>query len=169
MPTLCPPLAVSLTDADCKIHQETAGGSTKIALAILRRHRRRAERSSAVEPPTQLAVFTKLNKGVSLVKKCIKAVILIVFTLVILLRIFSANLIISCDFDMPNETYEAIESQAEGIYSNKLPLVAVYVNITDYSDGIAYYTIHYFPFGSVDMSFSETDGYNIEKPLTKLS
>ena len=102
-------------------------------------------------------------------KKFIKAVILIVFALIILLRIFSSNLIISCDFDMPNSTYEAIESQSEGVYSNKLPLVAVYVNVTDYSEEKAYYTIHYFPFGSVDMSFDENDGYNIEKPLTRLS
>ena len=102
-------------------------------------------------------------------KRFIKAFIVTFISLIILLRIFSANLIISCDFDLPNTTYEAIESQAEGIYSSKLPLVAVYVNITDYSYGIAYYTINYFPFGSVDMSFSEIDGYNIEKPLTRLS
>ena len=102
-------------------------------------------------------------------KKLIKMVILIAFALIIILRIFSANLIISCDFDMPNDIYEAVESQSEGVYSNKLPLVAVYVNVTDYSDEKAYYTIHYFPFGSVDMSFSESDGYNIEKQLTKLS
>lgn len=102
-------------------------------------------------------------------KKLIKAFILIFVALIILLRIFSANLIISCDFDMPASTYEAIESQAEGIYSKRLPLVAVYVNVTDYSDGIAYYTIHYFPFGTVDMSYSEADGYNIEKALSSLS
>ena len=102
-------------------------------------------------------------------KRLIKAFIIIFVALIILLRIFSSNLIISCDFDIPNTTYEAIESQSEGVYSNKLPLVAVYVNVTDYSDEKAYYTIHYFPFGTVDMSFSESDGYNIEKQLTKLS
>ena len=78
-------------------------------------------------------------------------------------------MIISCDFDIPVATYKAIESQAEGVYSNKLPLVAVYVNVTDYTDGIAYYTIHYFPFGTVDMSYSEADGYNVEKQLTRIS
>ena len=101
-------------------------------------------------------------------KRLFKAFILIFVTLIILLRIFSTNLIISCDFDIPTSTYEAIESQAEGMYSSKLPIVAIYVNITDYSDGIAYYTIHYFPLGSVDMSYSEADGYNIEKPLSRL-
>lgn len=102
-------------------------------------------------------------------RKIVKPILIIAVVLVIVLRIFSANLIISCDFDMPQMTYEAIESQAEGTYSDKLPLVAVYVNVTEYSQGKAYYTIHYFPFGSVDMSYSETDGYNIEKQLTKLS
>ena len=101
--------------------------------------------------------------------KRIKPIFLIVITLVIVLRIFSANLIISCDFDISDTTYDAIESQSKGVYSNKLPLMAVYVNVTDYSDEKAYYTIHYFPFGTVDMSYSETDGYNIEKQLTKLS
>ena len=102
-------------------------------------------------------------------KKLTKPVFIITIVLIILLRIFSANLIISCNFDIPDATYEAIESQSKGVYSNKLTLVAVYVNVTDYSKGIAYYTIHYFPFGTVDMSYSESDGYNIEKQLTKLS
>ena len=102
-------------------------------------------------------------------KKLTKPVFIITIVLIILLRIFSANLIISCNFDIPDATYEAIESQSKGVYSNKLPLVAVYVNVTDYSKGIAYYTIHYFPFGTVDMSYSESDGYNIEKQLTNLS
>ena len=102
-------------------------------------------------------------------RKIIKPVLIIAVALVIILRIFSANLIISCDFDIPQTTYEAIESQAEGKYSDKLPLVAMYVNVTDYSDQKVYYTIHYFPFGSVGMSFDESDGYNIEKQLTKLS
>ena len=102
-------------------------------------------------------------------KKLFKAIIFITIAMIIVLRIFSANLIISCDFDIPHTTYEAIESQAEGVYTSKLPLIAVYVNVTDYSDQKAYYTIHYFPFGTVDMSYSESDGYNIEKQLTKLS
>ena len=102
-------------------------------------------------------------------KKIFKPIFLLIVVFIILLRIFSANLIISCDFEMPNTTYEAIEGQSKGVYSSKLPLVAVYVNITDYSDEKAYYTIHYFPFGTVNMSYSENDGYNIEKQLTKLS
>ena len=102
-------------------------------------------------------------------RKIFKPIFLLIVVFIILLRIFSANLIISCDFDIPTTTYEAIEGQSKGVYSSKLPLVAVYVNITDYSDEKAYYTIHYFPFGTVNMSYSENDGYNIEKQLTKLS
>ena len=102
-------------------------------------------------------------------KKIFKAVFLLIIIFVIVLKIFSSNLIISCDFDIPHSTYEAIERQSKGVYSSNLPLVAVYVNVTDYSDEKAYYTIHYFPFGTVDMSYSESDGYNIEKQLTKLS
>ncbi|MBR2637025.1 MAG: hypothetical protein IKD34_08320, partial [Oscillospiraceae bacterium] len=30
-----------------------------------------------------------------------------------------------------------------------------------------YYTVRYFPFGAVGMSYGEADGYNIEKPLTR--
>ena len=102
-------------------------------------------------------------------KKIFKPIFLLIVVFIILLRIFSANLIISCDFDIPNTTYEAIEGQSKCVYSSKLPLMAVYVNITDYSDEKAYYTIHYFPFGTVDMSYSKSDGYNIEKQLTNLS
>ena len=32
-----------------------------------------------------------------------------------------------------------------------------------------FYTTHYFPFGNVEMSFNETDGYNVEKALSRLS
>ena len=102
-------------------------------------------------------------------KKLFKTIFLILCVLIILLRIFSSNLIVSCDFDIPQTAYEAIENQAKGLYSAKLPLVPIYVNTTAYSDGTAYYTVYYFPFGSVDMSYSEADGYNIEKPLSSLS
>ena len=102
-------------------------------------------------------------------KKLLKAIILVLSVLIILLRIFSSNLIISCEHDIPQSSYEAIETQAEGLYSSKLPLPAVYVKVTDYSEERTYYTIYYFPFGTVDMSYSEGDGYNIEKQLTNLS
>ena len=90
-----------------------------------------------------------------------KAIIVIAFVaiLIIGLYILASNPIISCKFDVPENYLEAIESQSKGTYSNVNSLEAETV----------YYTIHYFPFGSVGMSYTESDGYNIEKPLTGLS
>lgn len=98
-----------------------------------------------------------------------KKLFVVASAFVVILLALCLNPVVSCNFDMPHTTYEAIESQSKGLYSSKLPLAAVYVNITDYSENKVYYTIYYFPFGTVDMSYSETDGYNIEKPLSSLS
>ena len=58
--------------------------------------------------------------------------------------------------------------QARGLYSRRLPLVPVLVRLDGMEGGTVFYTIHYFPFGTVGMSFSEEGLYNIEKPLTGL-
>ena len=63
---------------------------------------------------------------------------------------------------------EAALQQARGLYSNRLPLVPVFVRLDGMEGGTVFYTIHYFPFGTVGMSFSEEGLYNIEKPLTGL-
>ena len=102
-------------------------------------------------------------------KKFITAIGLILSFMIIALGILSSHPLFSSDIEVPETHIQAIKSEAKGLYSSKLPLVAVYVDVTDYSDGKAYYTVHYFPFGSVDMSFDENDGYNIEKQLTRLS
>lgn len=81
----------------------------------------------------------------------------------------AAGPILSCKLDIPAHYIEAIESQSRGKYSDTLPLSAVYITVDDYTEGRVYYTIHYFPLGSVGMSYAEHDGYNIEKPLTDLS
>lgn len=100
-----------------------------------------------------------------------KAIIVIAFVaiLIIGLYIFASNPIISCKVDVPENYLEAIESQSKGTYSNVLPLVPIYVTVNSLEAETVYYTIHYFPFGSVGMSYTESDGYNIEKPLTGLS
>ena len=100
-------------------------------------------------------------------KKVIIAVV-IVAILIIMLSIVASHPIISYKTDMPENYIEAIESQSRGIYSNVLPLVPLYVSVDRLEAETVYYTIHYFPFGSVDMSYTESDGYNIEKPLTGL-
>ena len=66
-----------------------------------------------------------------------------------------------------NDFLNAIESQSKGMYSRVLPLVPTFVSIDNITVDSAFYTIRYFPFGAVGMSYREDDGYNIEKPLTK--
>ena len=95
--------------------------------------------------------------------------VLLVITLVLILGlgILSKNPIVICDDDLSEEYMEAIESQAEGLYSRKLPLVPVCVNVTSFDDETVYYTIYYFPLGTVGMSYNKNDGYNMEKSLTR--
>lgn len=95
--------------------------------------------------------------------------IIVVAILIVGLSIFASNPIISCKVDVPENYIEAIESQSKGTYSNVLPLVPIYVTVNRLEAETVYYTIHYFPFGSVRMSYTESDGYNIEKPLSGLS
>lgn len=63
---------------------------------------------------------------------------------------------------------EAVERQSKGVYSPKLPLILVRVSVTGYEEETVFYTIRYFPCGTVEMSYRAGDGYNIEKPLTRL-
>ncbi len=63
---------------------------------------------------------------------------------------------------------EAAERQARGLYSCRLPLIPVCVSLDRMEGGTVFYTIRYFPFGTVGMSYSEEGLYNIEKPLTGL-
>ena len=96
-----------------------------------------------------------------------KKLILVIALTLLGLGILSKNPIIICDNDLSEEYMEAIESQAEGLYSRKLPLVPVCVNVTSFTDETVYYTIYYFPFGTVGMSYTKNDGYNMEKSLTR--
>ena len=41
----------------------------------------------------------------------------------------------------------------------------VFVSVKDFSRGKVNYTVYFFPFGTVGMSYTEQDGYNIEKTL----
>lgn len=102
-------------------------------------------------------------------KKVLTAIVLILSVLVIVLGVLSSRPIVSCDIEIPETAMEAIKSESKGLYSSKMPLVPVYVEVGSFSDNSVFYTIHYFPFGNVEMSFNETDGYNIEKPLSRLS
>ena len=68
--------------------------------------------------------------------------------------------------DLPQDYYSAVQSQAKGLYSIRVPLVPIFVSIDDLERDTVFYTIHYFPFGTVGMSYIQGEGYNIEKPLT---
>lgn len=98
-----------------------------------------------------------------------KVLLGIALALILGLGILSKNPIIICDDDLSEEYMEAIESQTEGLYSRKLPLVPVCVNVTSFDDEAVYYTIYYFPLGIVGMSYNKNDGYNMEKQLSNLS
>lgn len=79
--------------------------------------------------------------------------------------------------DLTPEAHTAVQSVSQGIYSNSIPLVPAYVEITGITefekDGETkqhvYFDINYLYFGQVGMSWSTEGIYNIEKHLTGLS
>ncbi|MBR5540105.1 MAG: hypothetical protein IKU56_01850 [Clostridia bacterium] len=85
------------------------------------------------------------------------------------LFVLAKNPVIIGGADLPQAYLTAIESQAQGIYSRNVPLVPVCVTVQSPDEETVYYTIRYFPFGRVEMSYTPSDGYNIEKPLSRLS
>ena len=102
-------------------------------------------------------------------KKKIGMGIIITVVFIIVLFVFSKNPIVSCNIEIPESYMEAVKEQAEGVYSSRLPLIPVYVRIDRYEEEKLYYTIYYFPLGTVGMSYIEGEGYNIEKQLSRLS
>ena len=98
-----------------------------------------------------------------------KGILLLTIAAAILLSlcVLCAHSILLGGADLPAQEREAILSQAKGIYSDRLWLVPVFVSVEKVEAQRVYYTVRYFPFGSVGMSFGEADGYNIEKPLTR--
>ena len=101
-------------------------------------------------------------------KKKYYAIAIVAVVLVLALCLSALTPVVVCSIDVPDTYLEAIESQSKGLYSRTVPLVPVRVSVDAFSEGRVHYTIHYFPFGTVGMSYAENDGYNIEKPLTGL-
>lgn len=98
-----------------------------------------------------------------------KKKIMLGFTAVLLvLGLLYHKPVVSYKTELPQNYRQSIESQSQGFYSKKLPLLAVYVSVDECIEEKVFYTIHYFPFGSVKMSYNETDGYNIEKELSRI-
>ena len=99
-------------------------------------------------------------------KKRIAVVSVIVLILAVLLCLAGLGPAVSYKADVPAHYAEAILHQSGGVYSATLPLLPARVTVESYAGNRVYYTVHYFPFGTLGMSYSESDGYNIEKPLT---
>ena len=93
-------------------------------------------------------------------------IIAALFILVLVLKISTDHPFIVRGDGVPESHYAAIQDQAKGLYSSRVPLVPIFVSIDDLERGTVFYAIHYFPFGTVGMAYSQGDGYNIEKPLT---
>lgn len=80
----------------------------------------------------------------------------------------AAGPIVLCEGELPAGYLETIKKQSKGFYSNRLPLIPVYVSVESVSHREVFYTVHYFPAGTLGMSYIEEDGFNIVKPLTGL-
>ena len=97
-----------------------------------------------------------------------KKIVALLLAIVLALSFLSQKPIVSYKSELPAEYKQAVESQTKGVYSSRLPLVPVFVSVGEAEDEMVYYTIYYFPFGTVGMSYSLTDGYNIEKQLSRI-
>ena len=73
---------------------------------------------------------------------------------------------------LTEEQAEAILSVEQGIYSRRLPLIAAGIQLLEVREGYIFYKVSYFPFGSIERSYSQgADGdwfFNLERPLTRL-
>ena len=97
-------------------------------------------------------------------RRVIAAVLAVI--LVCGLALLASKPVVSRKTRVPERYLDAIKRLAGGLYSRRLPLLPIYVSVESVSADRVYFTIHYFPFGSVGMSYSAADGYNMEKPLS---
>ena len=97
------------------------------------------------------------------------AVLLRCVVLLVTLAVFAAKPPVTGADSLPREYAAAIQDQSAGLYSETLPLVPLFVSVEEFKEDRVLYTIHYLPFGTVGMSYTKTDGYNIEKQLSPLS
>jgi len=97
--------------------------------------------------------------------KTLMIVTSIVLILTLFLGICASEPIVIARSDLPFRYLDAIKSQSAGVYSQRMPLIPVYVSVGSFSEESVHYTIPYFPFGTVGMSYSVRDGYIMEKHL----
>lgn len=94
------------------------------------------------------------------------------------LTVFALNPPVTCpekyEDRFTEELQGPVQSVSRGIYSPNVPLVPVWVEVTELKNFIidgemergVEFTIHYLWFGTVGMNYLSHDGYSITKPLT---
>lgn len=98
-------------------------------------------------------------------KRWLLSVVSVIVFLALLVFLVMQPVVFCNGIDVPEDVLRSVRGQAGGLYSHILPLIPIYVYVERYSEiGGIYYTIGYFPFGTVGMSLG--DGFHMEKPLT---
>ena len=68
---------------------------------------------------------------------------------------------------------ESILSVEQGFYNSHLPIFATKIELVETSEDYLLYRVYYFPFGTIERSYTrEPDGnwiFNLEKPLFGIS
>ena len=106
----------------------------------------------------------KENKvEVNKIKRFIILFFVILLLIIVILKAFFPIAI--CKIDIPNDVSKKIEDHSQEVYSPTLPLLPVCVVIDSYENNKYYYSVYYFPFGSVRMSLAE-DGFYMEERLS---
>ena len=74
---------------------------------------------------------------------------------------------------LSSDKAEAIISVEQGYYNSHLPLFATKIELIENTEDYLLYRVSYFPFGSIERSYTrEPDGnwiFNLEKPLFGMS
>lgn len=106
-----------------------------------------------------------------------RAVVALVLVCAILAA-FALNPPVTCpekyDGRFTEEQHRAVQSVSRGIYSSNIPLIPVWVEVTELKNFVVDgkmergvdFTIHYLWFGTVGMNYYSHDGYSCTKPLT---
>ena len=75
--------------------------------------------------------------------------------------------------DLAKDKADSIISVEQGYYNSHLPLFATKIELIETSEDYLLYRVYYFPFGSIERSYTrEPNGnwiFNLEKPLFGIS
>ena len=102
-------------------------------------------------------------------KKGLRIILIVLVLCAVCFGILSYHPFLSRKCEVPEAYVPEIYAEARGVYSRTIPFVPVRISIERLSGERVYYTIHYFPFGTLEMSYDPVDGYNQEKPLFPFS